>query len=205
MNKLPTTKKMILTICALRNHAQTSSYDDKAYKDLLSLIYSEDYFWDESIDFPTVKELVERSGLTTGKFNRLVKSIYQDLVIQPEKSLKLDITEVEYEFSIGYYGRYIYFTLDHLPEIPRVGEQFSIPHFNYHLGSNYFHVESIYHSFEDTKQVVTIVLKNGEYNKYWHIRRDEAECRREVPYDDLHNLSDYHLKRKLGLIPKHLI
>ncbi|HJN06459.1 MAG TPA: hypothetical protein QF480_07575 [Bacteroidales bacterium] len=203
MNPRTTTKNMILVICSLRNHANYLLNNGKEYQDLLNYLFSLDFFWDEDKPYPAVKDICAATGLTNGKLKRLTGLIFKDLITEND-DLKLKIDKVEYVFTLSYFDRYISFSVDNLPQLPRIGESFEVPYFYQYIGCRMFHVESIYHDFYDCTQYITIRLKSGSYNKYWHIRKDEAECKREVSLHDLYKIDDWDLQKKLGVIPKGL-
>jgi hypothetical protein len=71
-----------------------------------------------------------------------------------------------------------------------------------YLQTNIFHVSKIDHEFENGRQVITIHLKQGFYNLFWHFRLDEAEERMEIDFRDRLEKTDYQLKKELGVIPK---
>ena len=78
---------------------------------------------------------------------------------------------------------------NHLPVIPRVGETVEIPFFRAYLDNTWFHVEKVRHEFTDTGQEVEIFLLPGEYNLYWHYRKDKAEEEGELHFGGTFNYS----------------
>lgn len=179
MNPSITTKNMILVICSMRNHAQHLVNNGKDYQELLNYLFSLDFFWDEDKPHPVVKDICAATGLTNGKLKRLTSLIFKDLITEREQELKLNIEKVEYVFSLRYYDRYLYFVVDSLPELPRVGESVEIDHFYKYIGCRNFFVKSVSHDFIDTTQSISIRLQDGSYNKYWHIKGKMRQIARE--------------------------
>lgn len=200
MNSKLTTKEMIIVICALRNHPTGIVNNGKEYEDLLNYLFSFDNVWNEDTPYPTIKKICAATGISSGKLKRLTTLIFKDLITDRDQDLVLNINRVEYVFAISYFDKYLYFIVDELPELPRVGETIRIDHFFSYIGCKYFHVSEITHEFIDTKQSITISLKGGSYNKYWHIRKDEADCKNEISAHDSLFMNDYEIKKKLGIL-----
>ena len=53
-----------------------------------------------------------------------------------------------------------------------------------------FYISSIRHRFERDIQLVEIELKGGDYNLFWHYRKDEAKEKREIPWMDFFEKDD---------------
>lgn len=163
--------------------------------------FTYDFLWNDDATAPTIKEIIAGSGLTSGRFNTLVKAIYKDQIINPS-DIKVKVSSIIYEFDLTYFDKYFQFIIDNLLAVPRVGEEIHIDHFRFVIGTSYFHVRNVSHYFIDTKQVVSISLLYGGYNKYLHIRKDEAYCKREISIEDYYTLDDYDLKEKLKITPR---
>lgn len=123
--------------------------------------------------------------------------MHEDLLY--EESLSFSFNEIEYHFHLAYFDKSASFSIKSLPCTPRVGEQVRVPYFKNYVGTSHFYMDSINNKFEDTKQTIQIFLKDGEYNRYWHIRRGEAKCKRELSCRDFYEKYDYEIKRELEI------
>ncbi|NQU35080.1 MAG: hypothetical protein HQ521_17785 [Bacteroidetes bacterium] len=186
----------------MRNHATDLINNGKEYQNLLNYLFSLDFIWNEDIPYPKLKDICAVTGLTSGKLKRLTTLIFKDMITERDKDIKLNVNKVEYVFSLRYFDKRIGFVVDDLPVVPRIGESIRIEHFYHYIGCRYFHVEDITHEIIDTTQSIYFRLKDGHYNKYWHIRKDEADCKREISIHDYHFLDDDEMKKKLGVLPK---
>lgn len=59
----------------------------------------------------------------------------------------------------------------------------------------------IYHDISINEHVVYVRLKGGNYNLWWHIRKDEAKAKNKISWHDLHHLDDWELKNRLSIPP----
>jgi hypothetical protein len=100
---------------------------------------------------------------------------------------------------LSYFDSHHFYTIKHLPVVPRVGENFTIPYFRAKVGSDWFYARSIEHQFEDNKQIIYIRLSDGRYNLFWHLRKDEAYLKEEISTHDDYSGEDYELKYSMRL------
>ncbi|MDQ3396041.1 MAG: hypothetical protein M3512_18300 [Bacteroidota bacterium] len=115
------------------------------------------------------------SKLSYTKVRKYLTEIYHDLILI-EDTIAFRFPKVIYSFNIsGHHDSFISFETQSLPVVPRVGENITIPYFKAHLHTDYFHVESIGHTFRDLEQTIDIWLKTGTYNLFWHFRKDQAD------------------------------
>lgn len=194
-----TTKGMLLDISAMRSQALQLLNRGKEYDDFLNYWLSKYNYWDDDSSFPTLKEVSSETGLSNSKLKRFVKLIFDDLILGKDEGVEIIMNKIEYMFWMTYFDKSHVFIVKDLPVVPRVGEEVDLPFFKNTVGTTSFYVESVKHEFQDAKQYVVIRLKSGEYNKYWHIRKDEALIKGELHWRDFYSLMDYQLKEKLGL------
>jgi hypothetical protein len=174
----------------------------KEYDELLSYIIDKNWYYpqDGKIEIPAVKDLIKDTGIPYGKLKKHLNAIFED--IRTSDTLMLSFPDVEFWFSISSFRKSLSFRVKSLAVIPRIGEQMRIPYFRAYLLTDFFYVSDITHEFENGKQVITVHLKEGFYNLFWHFRLDEAEERMEIDFRDRFEKTDYQLKKELDVIPK---
>ena len=174
----------------------------KEYDGLLSYIIEKNWFYPEDgkINIPAVKDLIKDTGIPYGKLKKYLNEIFED--IRTSDSLIINFSDIEYWFSLTSFRKSLCFRVKSLPVFPRIGEQMRIPYFHSYLQTNFFYVSDITHEFENGVQIITIHLKEGFYNLFWHFRLDEAEERMEIDFRDRYEKTDYQLKKELDVIPK---
>lgn len=111
----------------------------------------------------------------------------------------IEFKEVEYWFNARSYKGDVSFCTPNLNVVPRVGEEVQLTSFQALLGNTQFYVSSITHRFESGKQIITVFLDQGFYNKYWHFRKDKAVEEGEITTDDYYLKHDVLIKQKLGI------
>lgn len=193
-------KDLTLDITSMHRFAEQLLGKGKDYEDLLKFLLSKDYYYDENISLPTLKELQEELGIAYPLLRKQLSRIYEDIMNYEENGLDFSINEVEYILSIHYFENYISFKLNHLPVVPRVGEQMHIPFFRAGIGMSSFYVSSINHYLDDKKQSIHLTLKVGTYNQAWHFRKDEAYLKGEVSLKEYYSNNDFELVEKLGFV-----
>jgi hypothetical protein len=198
----PTPKGMILDICSMRSRAIKLLKNTNEYNSLLETITAKDYYYDEDLQFPSLKQFAEMAGIKYDKARRQLIKIYNDLCsFEFIESTPFEFKETE--IWIGLKGIYESktFQVNHLPYLPRRGETVQIRFFKELIGTDYFYVEKIYHELEDNKQKIFLSLNYGSYNSYWQLRKDQAEELGEISWHDRTTKSDYQLKDQLDLRP----
>lgn len=171
---------------------------DKDYKDIIEHFISIEYSDDET-PYPSIQELQAKLGITYSVLRRKLNQLYKDMANHEDLGVVFSIKKVEYVFRLEYFDNLAYITIDYLPVIPRIGEQIWFPFFKEKVGTNYFYVRKIDHYFEDTKQSINITLGYGEYNLFWHLKKDEEYKKRHVSWEDYRSSNDYRLEESLGL------
>ena len=202
MERTFSTKGMILDICSMRSRAKKLLKLNPEYSSLLSVIISNDYYYDEDLKFPTIKELSEKAGISYGIARRHLKLIYDNLCSYDERfDFAFDFKEVTILISInGPFGHRTITTKD-LPILPRKGEMFQVPYFKELTGTDYYHVDEIYHHLKDSEQQIHISLKRGSYDSYWKLRKDQALATNEISWNEAYQKSEREIKEMLDLRP----
>ena len=195
-------KGMILDICSMRSRAQKLLTLNPEYAALLNTITAKDYYNDDELKIPTVKDLAADAEISYGVARRQLGVIYDHLCSYEEHlDFPFDFHESTVLISInGIYGHRT-ITVRGMPHIPRKGEMFQVPYFKELTGTDYYHVDEIYHELMDGKQQVFISLKYGSYDSYWKLRKDQARATREISWHDASMKSDDELKEMLNLKP----
>jgi len=191
-------KELLHDISAMRKFAMQLLQKGKAYENLLKLIIDKDYYYSENISFPSIKELQAELGISYPVIRNQLARIYDDLLDYEENGIDFSINEVEYIFTLRYFDNYASFKLDHLPVMPRVGEEINIPFLKAKVGTRSYYVDRIDYYLDDTKQTINISLRSGMYNHYWKLKKDEALLTGKISFDDYFAPMDYDLKEKLG-------
>lgn len=181
----------------MRNFARKLIGKGKDYDDLLEFLLMNDYYYDEDLLFPKMKDIQEQLNIPYTKLRKQLLKIYNEL-IEASYEDGFNFKELEYFFSMSYLDEYISFSIKNLPVTPRVGENIEIPFFKEKLGTRNFYVESIQHELGDGKQCIHVRLKNGRYNRFWDIRKGEADLKREFTFKEQLELNEFNMKEKLG-------
>ncbi|MBN2835294.1 MAG: hypothetical protein JXR48_10040 [Candidatus Delongbacteria bacterium] len=191
------TKDVIYDISSMREFAKQLLGCNKEYEEFLKYILEKDYYYDEDLQLPTIKQLEQETGLKYTTIRKYVQSIYRDL--HDSDNLDFFIYQTEYTFYMRYFDKRASVTLKRLPVIPRVGEQIDIPFFRTKVGTTSFFMDEIYHHLSEKKQEITFYLKPGRFNHYWKIRKDEAILKGEINRDEYWDHMDFDAKEKLHL------
>jgi hypothetical protein len=192
------TKEMLLNIWSMRAAALKLASNGKGYSGFLKILL-ENYYNDDDLPFPSLKEFSVMSGLRYEKVRKYIADIYQDLVFDGENRPVFSITKVKYTFNIR--GRkqdlFMSMVVAQLPVLPRVGEEVSIPFFSAYLKEAHFYVEEVRHKLEEDTHTIEIWVQPGYFNSYWQFRKDKAKEENELSSMDFFSLSEFELKKKL--------
>lgn len=93
------------------------------YWELIDFIKSKDFYSDDNVRYPTLKEVEKLTGLKTYQLRKQIKGLYS-LMIEQEGLLNFD--KIEYNLHIRIFKKHHYLKLKHLASIPRIGERFEI-------------------------------------------------------------------------------
>ena len=202
MDKKFSTKGMILDISSMRSRARKLLDLKPEYSSMLECLTKKDYYYDDDAKLPTVKELAAEAGVTYAKARTQLQMIYEDLCsYEPTLDIPFEFKEVEIQISITGYNGFRTFTAKSLPIIPRKGEMIQVAYFKELTGTDHYHVDEIYHSLMDGKQQLFISLKQGSYDAFWKLRRDQAKAMGEISWQDAIHKSDSQLADILELRP----
>lgn len=167
----------------------------KDYNDIIKYILSININ-DDSVPYPSLKEILKTTGITYAVLSRKLIRLYEDVIKHDELGIEFRINKIEYVFCLEYFHNRLYVTLNDIPIIPRVGEQIFFPFFRSTIGTDYFHIRRIDHYFDDTKQSIHFDLVFGNYNLFWHLKKDEEYEKRHISLEDYYSSNDYKLKEK---------
>ena len=190
---------MLLDLSSMRSRAMGLLKNGKDYNTLLAAITEKDYYYDDSLKLPSLKELAEYTGLKYDVVRRQLRQIYEDLLPHDENGTPFYFNKVKYVFYLDGYKNKLSVDVDTLPVTPRIGENITIPFFKAYVGTDYFYVADIRHILQDNLQIIDIHLKTGTYNLCWHYQKDKALEEGEIGLHDLIYSSDYALKKKLKI------
>lgn len=165
------------------------------YNTILNFLLEKDYYNDHEISIPTFKMIEEGTGLKAHNVRKQIKGMYNIVFAFAEPILSFK--QVEYNIMITYMDRYFCFTLNHLPIIPRIGENMDIPFARAALGFRSFFVDNISYILTGETQIVDIYLYAGEANQYLKMRKDKARALRQLHHEDFWKMSNYDMESKL--------
>ena len=197
MEKKLYAKDILVDIKSMAGFAKQLLGKGRDYDVLLDHLLST--FCIDDIPQPSLKQLQNQLNITYTILHKQILSIYDDLMNYEENEIDYSVKKVEYIFSLRYFDRYVSFKLDHLPVMPRVGENIELPFCKAKLGTDFFYVNSIHHYITCEKQIIGIDLRFGSYNQYLHWRKDEAYLKHELSNEEYHAPMDYTIKEKLKL------
>ncbi|WP_026838195.1 hypothetical protein [Gillisia sp. JM1] len=188
-------KQALLDLLSVSEQLRRILNDFPEYNIILNFLLEKDYYNDHEISIPTFKKIEEETGLKAHTVRKQVKGMYDIVFAFDEQTLSF--TKVEYNIMISYMDRHFCFSLNHLPIIPRVGENIDIPFAKAALGFRSFFVDNISYTFIGEKQIVDIFLYGGESNQYLKMRKDKASALKQLHHKEFWKMSNYDMERKL--------
>ncbi|WP_320112298.1 hypothetical protein [Draconibacterium orientale] len=194
-----TTKGMMIDILSQRNFAKQLVGEGKDYDDVLNWLLAKDYYYDEDLPYPSIKELTEDLNISYSVARRLISCIYNELSEVYRNKIDYSIPEVEYIFYLTFLGNWAYVKLKNIPAPPRVGEDIVIPFFKEKIQTDHFYIRSVKHIFTDKKQEVYIHLVVGQFNLYWNMLRDEKYAKCQMSRDEYDSKDESTMREKYGL------
>lgn len=197
-NKI-TARSMLKDIWAMRKFALQLTGRGRAYDTLLKHILKDDYYYDEDIRYPILKEIQSELGLSYSVVRNQIQEIYSDLEDVYNNEVDYTIKDVDYIFFLSFLNNTAQVKLQNIPVPPRVGEEVILPYFKEKLHAESFYVRSIQHEFTDSKQIVFVKLVVGHYNQYWNLFRDEEFAKGRMSYDEYHSSEESDIRRKYNL------
>jgi len=164
------------------------------FEPLISFIHSKDFYDDEEIPYPRLKEVEKELGVKTHTLRNLIKNLHEYILDQEKPYLQFKKTNIV--FHLSYLDRRFQFSLHNLPVLPRVGESFEISFTNAKMDCRQYYVDHIYHVLELDTQKIIIILKDGKFNTYLKFRKDKANTLKELHFKEWF-LDDWAFEQKL--------
>jgi hypothetical protein len=197
MNDNPSPKQIIKDVMTMRNLVISMLDKTKKYYPLFKILTDKDYYNDEDLAYPNIKQLSEWTGLSYQSTRNLLVKGYKEIYLMTYDH-PVQINSVKYIFYIKGFDNSINLNFSNLPVIPRIGEAINIYHFKALVGTDYFFVDDIQYEFNDQTQLIYLWLKTGSYNLYWHFKKHQAIEEGKLSTNNLFDLHDYQLRDKLG-------
>ena len=188
-------KRILIDLISILPQIHKEFGDHERYKELITFLMAKDYYNDDEIPYPTLKQVSSDTHLKPHYIRKLLKEVYEKVF---DYNFSFDFTKVEVYFHVDYLKRYASFKCKNMTNLPRIGENITLSFLRAKVGTDYFYVEDIRHNFEHNNQLIHIHLKGGIYNSYWYHRKHEALEKRELSYHDLIGDYDFQLKEKIG-------
>lgn len=190
-------KEIISDIISIRKFLPGFLNLNKDYKDLVEFFLQFDLN-DKNTPYPSAKILQEKLGINYGTLKRKLLQFREDIINHEGFGINFSINKVEYEFIFENSDKVEFLLINDLPIVPRVGEQVIIPFFKATVGTDCFHVRKIDHYIDETKQSIRITLKAGEYNLFWHLKKDEEYEKGNISIHEYIANNEFLLKHRFG-------
>jgi len=187
-------KRILIDILCIKDQVFKRYKGNSDFKDLLGFLMARDYYNDEDLPFPTLKQIEKETGLGTYQVRKQLETIYHDLFENP-----LDFKQVVINFNIEYNKIYANFECAKLSYIPRIGENIRLPFLMAKMGIDFFYVSDINQTFMETTQYIDINLKGGFFNSYWYYRKHKALETGEIGLGEQFKLFEFEMKERLGI------
>lgn len=192
-------KQIVIDFIYIKEQLVELFKHQEQYQAIIAFLVTKDYLNDDlDLPFPKVKDVEDGTGLKTHVLKKLLLEMHNQIFGNSNTSrLRLRFSNTLYHFAIKFYDKNCYFTIDKLEHLPRIGENIYLPFTKASLDVSCFYVENIRHEFEGITQNVYINLKVGDYNSFWHFRKDQALELNEIGFSESFALSDSQLKEKV--------
>jgi len=191
-------KRVLLDILSIKKQVYESFKDKEEYRKLLILLMEKDYYEDEDIPIPTLKEIEISLGLSSQQLRKMLKNIYNEF-FSYENTYKMKFHTTEIHFYLDYLKRFASFKCEELIYLPKVGENIEIPFLKATIGIDFFYVQDVKHIFEGIKHIIEIRLKGGNFNSYWYYRKHKAYELGEIGILADYKMYEHEIKRLLGI------
>ncbi|QKJ63339.1 hypothetical protein [Flavobacterium sp. M31R6] len=198
MKQSISTKQILIDLLSIKDQVKKLFENQKEFNSLVTYLCAKDYYNDDNIPFPTLKEIEIGTGLNSNQLRKQLLRIYEDL-FNYDPIYNLEFNETEYVFYLNYNKVYGSFTLTKIMNLPRIGENVTIPFLKAKVNTDYFYVDDIRHYFEGNTQRIDIYLLAGSFNSYWYNRKHQAVEENEISFRDLYDLYDFQLKKLLKI------
>ncbi|MEI6886298.1 MAG: hypothetical protein WCO02_17545 [Bacteroidota bacterium] len=126
----------------------------KGYDRVINYIIENELEYNHYLPTP-LKKLANEIGITSEGLRKQIHQIYKD-ILDEDTEFYIDITEVQYRFTLRGYKNTAYFTVKSLPVKPQIGENIHIPYFSEYVGSEYFQVKDVKYRFYNNQQIISI-------------------------------------------------
>lgn len=97
-------KRILPDILSIKEQVIAAFKENVKYETLLAFLFKEDYYNDEDLAIPTLKEIEKHTGLKTSQLRTQLKNIYKELFHDT-----FDFKKIEIFFDVEYFKRYGYF------------------------------------------------------------------------------------------------
>lgn len=191
-------KKIILSLLSIIDNLNAKYNNHSEYSEILKYLASKNFYYDEELPIPSIKEISLATGLKEYQTRKRIRKLYE-LIFDEDSDSFINFNKTEYVIYASRRKKSVQIKVKTLAHIPKIGEDVNLDIMYGMLGTPAFYVQDIWHSFEQGKQTIYIILKDGSYSLYWHIKKEEAEMKGELSFDDIINMSEFDMKRKLGL------
>ena len=191
-------KRAFLDLLFIKIQLKELFKDNEKYNQLIEFMLSKD-FLESDEPIPSLKQIGIDLELKPHTLRKQIQELYDEVFnIEKENFLKFNKTEIYFDLNYFENDRG-YFLCKNLAYLPRVGENIDIPFLKAQVGTDYFYVDSIRHSFDSNVQRIFISLKSGLYNKYFHYEKYKAYEQGIISSGELFYKHDLTIKRKIDM------
>ena len=191
------TKEKIYDVISVLPQIEKYVRNNERYSNLVKFLNNYTGENDDNLILPTIKEIQNTLSLTYTQLRDRVSELH-DIVFKHD-GVNLNYKDTHIVFYASYFGESAQIQVNQISHLPRIGDNISLPIFRGKIGTDFFYVEDVRHTFEGTTQQIDIRLIPGSFNSYWYHRKHKAFELGEVSIQDQIYLDDYELKNKLGL------
>jgi len=131
-----------------------------------------------------VKEVAEKTGISTAKIRRYLEQIYDDIIefLQIEDRTPIITGNVNCSISIkDRFNKYFYIENIHLNIIPREGEIIEIPFLFPYFRHTYLEVYKVYHEIDYDIHKIHLELRR-KLNRFVRFKEDENDYKDNMKY-----------------------
>lgn len=189
-------KQILVDIISIMPQIVKEFKNNERYSQLIEFLSSQNYYDDEDLPYPTLKEIEAKTGLKTYHIRKQLEEIYKRLF---DYEFTFDFNKVEVFFHAKYFKCSATVKCSNLTHLPKIGENITLSFLKAKVGADYFYVEDIRHQFEENKQTIYVFLQGGIFNSYWYYRKHKAFELGEIGIFEKYDLDEFDMKRRLGL------
>jgi hypothetical protein len=194
------TKDYLLALANFPNFVKKLACEGRPYQKLVEyLLEHEVQLLNEDAHMPSMKDLSVRLNIQVGKLSAHLKLIYEEILSLNQSKPNLFVMEgdIPCHFSFKYFDSFQTFTLG-LKMVPGKGERFDFYFIKPKLGISLFHVERVYHDFENDGHHIMLSLSTDYPNQYLELLKEKAYLRGEISFSELIGLDkDSEMEEKL--------